>query len=622
MKKTTLFLFFVFSSFSILGQNKQTKIADKLFNSFDYSSAALQYEKLVAKGFLDSYIYNQLGMCYYKMTNTIEAERWYSKVNKPITDAETVFNFAQVLKSNGKYEESDREMKLFCSMLPNDNRALKFNQNSGYLQKIKSADQMFEVKKMTINSNKSDFGAVLYDDILYFVSARKQSAKLYKRTNEPFLDLYQSRYNYSDETFSQPVALSELNTSYHEGPVTISNDGMTMYFSSESFNDKLFVKDDANKLKYGQVNLFKASKIHGKWTSIVAVPFNSKYYSTGNPTINKDGNVLYFASNMPGSIGGTDIWKVDINSDGSFGTPQNMGDKINTVGDENFPFISDDDVLYFSSNGLSGFGGLDVFSFDSNVSDNSINLGIPINSEKDDFAFTFNKNRNIGFLSSNRSGLDDLYNVVPLCKSEVTVVVRNSKTGVFLANSNVTFLDSNKTSVESQITNNKGEVIYNSSCGKKFSIVVYKDGFMRNADSPLVNTNGMQKMEISLDPLALTITENEIELNPIYFEFNKSEITPEVAAELDKLAYIMAQNKKLNILIKSHTDNVGNEKYNLNLSQIRANSTLEYLVSKGIALHRIEAKGVGETEPKVNCNDNCSDADHAMNRRLEFIIVK
>ena len=622
MKKITILLFFVLTCISLTAQNKDTKNADKLFGSYEYASAAKEYLSLVEKGSSDSYVYKQLGDCYYNMSNTVEAEKWYSKAIESKQDAETHYNYAQMLKSNGKYVESDDQMKVFVVMSPTDRRAIEFNNNRDYLAKLKNKEKLFDVNKIALNSGKSDFGAALYGNVIYFASARDETNKVYGWNNEPFLDLYESNYNEVDGTYSEPTAISELNTVYHEGPLTMTKDGNTVYFSSESFNEKLFVKDRTKKLKFGQVSLFKAVKDNGKWTSITPLPFNSKNYSTGNPSIDKEGKTLYFASNMPGSIGGTDIWKVAVNVDGSFGTPENLGDKINTVGDENFPFISDEGILYFSSNGLMGFGGLDVFYADLNKNETPTNMGSPVNTEKDDFAFTFNKDKNIGFLSSNRSGTDHIYNSIPVCKSEMTTIVKNSKTGALLANSRVVFLDADKNVLDTKTTNDQGEASYNTSCQSQFSIDVYKDGFVTKSFPLAKIEKGKQTIEALIDPIEMIVTETEIILKPIYFDNNKSVITPQGAAELDKLAYAMSQNDKLVIYIKSHTDSRGTDEYNIDLSQRRANSTVQYLISKGITADKLSAKGFGESELKIDCKDECTEEEHALNRRSEFMIVK
>lgn len=621
MKKIKLILFLILVSTSLLAQNRDTKVADQLFDRFEYVQAVQEYLTLVEKERADGYVNKQLGDCYYNMYNTKEAEKWYAQAIKSNQDAETYYRYAQMLKSNSKYELANVQMKIFAAKSPKDQRAIEFSKNPDYLPKLIDKEKLFDVTVLDINSDKSDFGAVLYNDVVYFASARNESEKNYGWNDEPFLDLYQATYN-ADGTYSKPTPIAALNSKFHEGPLTMSKDGNTIYFSSESFNEKLFEKDKSKKLKYGQVGLFKAVKANGEWSDISPLPFNSKSYSTSNPSMNSDDNMLYFSSNMPGSIGGYDIWKVKINNNGSYGKPENLGDKINTPGDEGFPFITNDNILYFASNGLAGFGGLDIFSADLNKNTLPINIGKPVNTEKDDFAFTFNKEKNSGYLSSNRSGDDNIYASVPVCEAQIVTVVKNSKTGVLLANARVVILDDKNNVIETKMSNDKGEVVYDVECQKAYAIEVYKDGFVTKS-FPVANIkSGKVTIDASIDPIDVIITDTEIILNPIYFEYDKSNITKQGAAELDKLVYVMSQNDKLVIYAKSHTDSRGSDKYNLDLSERRAKSTVQYVISKGISANRITGNGFGESQPKVDCKNKCTDAEYALNRRSEFLLVK
>jgi outer membrane protein OmpA-like peptidoglycan-associated protein len=621
MKKINVVLFFVFVSISISAQSIVTKVADKLVESHDYIQAVHEYLALIEKGNSDPYVMKQLGDCYFNINNTVDAEKWYGLVIKSKQNPETYYRYGQVLKSNGKYVESNVQMNSFAALVPNDERAKGFNENPKYLADLMDIEKKFVIDRISVNSDRSDFGAVLYNDKLYFASARNEDNKIYGWNNEPFLDLYRCTYN-ADGTYTEPSPLVELNTRFHEGPVSVTKDGSEIYFSSESFNEKLFVNDKANKLRFGQVNLFKATNIEGKWSNIVALPFNSKSYSTGNPSVDREGETLYFASDMPGSFGGSDLWKVAVNADGSFGTPVNLGDSINSTEDENFPFVTDDNVLYFSSNGLTGFGGLDIFSVDLNNVEAPKNIGQPINSEKDDFGFTFNKDKNIGYISSNRSGIDHIYSAAAICKSQIKVVVKDSKTGLASINSRVAVLDMNKMVLDKQLSNDLGEVLFDVECQKGYTVEAYKDGFITNKMSIAKTASGMVTVAIALEPIDVIVTETEIILKPIYFEYNKSGITKQAAEELDKLVYVMSENKELIIYVKSHTDSRGNDDYNMNLSERRSNATVQYVISKGISNGRISGKGLGESELKVSCVDDCTEEEHGLNRRSEFIIIK
>ena len=333
---------------SLSAQNEDTKTADKLFNRYEYVNAAKEYLKLVDSKKSDGYVYKQLADSYYNMFNADEATKWYAKATETNQDGETYYRYAQMLKANGKYEEANKQMQKFASLLPNDQRAKTFQENPNYIPRLLSKDKLFDVKTTTANTDKSDFGAVLYGNSLYFTSARNASKKEYGWNKEPFLDIYKADYN-TDGTITNAAGITDLNSKFHDGPVTISTDGNTIYFASDSFRESSFEKDKKNKLKLGRNNIFKATKDGDKWVLITSLPFNSNEYSTSNPSISRDGKTLYFSSNMPGSIGGVDIWKVAVNTDGTYGKPENLGTKVNTEGNESFPFIADDNVtLYFA----------------------------------------------------------------------------------------------------------------------------------------------------------------------------------------------------------------------------------------------------------------------------------
>jgi outer membrane protein OmpA-like peptidoglycan-associated protein/tetratricopeptide (TPR) repeat protein len=626
MKNLYIAISFMIVSTSLIAQNKNTKKADKLYSQFAYVPAAEEYLKLSNNGKGDPYVYKQLAESYYNMFNTTEAATWYGRATETPQDAETYYKYAQMLKANGKYEEANKQMQQFASKAPNDQRAKAFKENPNYLPKLLAKDKQYDVKSLDINSDKSDFGAVLNNNTLYFSSARNKAKKTYKWNGEPFLDMYQAAYN-TDGTFSAATEISEINSQYHDGPATLSKDGNTMYFASESYLEKSYEKDKLTKDKKSQVNLFKATKTGNTWGNITPLPFNSKEYSTGNPSLSQDGKTLYFSSNMPGSLGGNDIWTTTVNQDGSYGTPENMGNKVNTEGNESFPSISDDNkTLYFASSGRQGLGGLDVFQIDmakGKTSGEASNLGKPVNSEKDDFAFTMNQEKNIGFLSSNRNVQDDIYLVKPVCALNVQTIVTNAKTGAILSDAKVTILDDKKNIIATEMSNSKGEVNYKVECEKAYTIQASKDGFESNTFLVASVNKPMQtKVDAPLQPIDVIVTETEIILKPIYFEYDKSNITQEGAFELDKLVQVMKNNEKLVIMSKSHTDNRGSDLYNMTLSDKRAKATVAYVISKGIEQSRISGKGFGESEPKVDCKETCTEEQYAQNRRSEFLIVK
>ena len=604
------------------GQSKETEKADKLYASMEYVDAAKEYEKL--SGSNDPYVYKQLAESHYNVFNSKEAVKWYARATQTPQDAEVYYHYAQMLKAEGRYEEANAQMRTFAELKPDDERAITFMADPNYLPKLRNQAKLFDEKKLDINDEKySSFGAVLTDDnTFYFTSTRNTARKTYGANEQPYLDLYSATYN-ANGTFSEPTPVSEINSKWHDGPAAVTADGNTMYFASESFKEsRQFERDKENNLKLSQVYVFKATKTDGTWGNIQPLPFNDKTYSSGNPAISADGKTLYFVSNRPGGEGGNDIWKVEVKGNNMYGEPQNLGDKVNTPGNDNFPYVTSGNKLYFSSNGRKGFGALDIFMADLEKGTAATNVGLPVNSGQDDFAFSFNDTKNIGFFASNRSGVDQIYSATPVCGVEAVVMVRDAKTGKPLASAQVAILDDRGNVIEARTAGIDGKVIYNIDCNRAYSIQASMAGY-ENGAFPIAATGGGQvEVMADLNPIEEIITIREVVLNDIYFEFDKSNITREAAFELDKLVEAMKSDADMVIMAKAHTDNRGSEQYNMSLSNRRAKATVQYVISKGIAKERISGQGYGESQPKADCKESCTEEEHAQNRRSEFIIVK
>ena len=619
MKKLYITLSFVIASGLLSAQNNKTETADKLFERYEYMDAATAYLKLTENGYEDNYIRKQLADSYYNVFNTKEAIKWYGKLEDK-QDAETYFKYAQMLKAEGNYEEAKNQMQQFAALKPNDPRAKSFLNNPNYLSVLKAQRPLFDITPSSISSDKSDFGGVITDDsTIYFASARNESRKTYGLNEQPYLDLYQAIYN-EDGTVSEPTLVEEVNTKWHDGPATVTADGNTMFITSESFNENKFEKSEDKKSKFGRLYLYKATKQDGKWTDLKPLPINNIAYSLRNPSISQDGKTLYFSSDMPGGMGGEDIWKVAVNGD-EYGTPENLGDKVNTPGNESFPFITSENMLYFSSDTKLGFGGLDVFVADLNAGTEATNIGEPVNTEKDDFAFSFNVSKKVALFSSNREGVDNLYMASPICGVNAVVLVKSATTRKVLENASITILDDSNAIVTTSSSDSRGQQTFDVDCEKVYTFKVSKEGFEDGIFTMPASQNGSTLVEAYLEPIKPIITEKEVILQPIYFEFNKSNITAQGAEELDKLVAVMQEYPDMVIFAKSHTDSRGKDKYNLDLSERRAKSTVQYIISKGIDKTRISGQGFGESELKIQC-DKCTDEEHAQNRRSEFLIIK
>lgn len=630
------------SSSAIIAQNKATQKADKLYNQFEYLEASKAYMKLLDKETDKNYIYKQLAECNYNMNNTAEAANWYAKLIAQPQEAEVYFKYAQVLKVNGKMDEANKQMQKFASMAPNDQRAISFNKNPDYIAQLDAKTKTFDVNKVSFNSDKTDFAPFLANDKnIYFVSTRSNSGKKDGYKEESYLDIYRVAYG-TDGKFGEVKPVSDLNSKWHDGPVSITADGKIAYFSRDSHADKKYEADKANKSKIDQVYIYRAEKYNDGWNEIRPLSINGLDFSCSGPSISKDGKTLYFSSNRPGGLGGIDIWKVAIDKDGTCGTPENLGPNVNTEANEQFPFITDENILYFSSNGKPGYGGLDIFSVDMNQPNaEAVNLGKPINTSKDDFSFSLNTQRNIGFFASNRNGNEDIFIAEPYCMIETYVTVTNLKTGEVIPDAKVSFLGEenvtkkgrkkkkvNKKTKETlsilyiATTDATGIAQVAVDCNKPYTVQAGKDGYESAVTNVTTTKTGEVKLTLSLKPIDVLVTPEEIILKEIKFGYNQWAITPEGAAELDKLVQIMEENEEMIILVKSHTDTKGKADYNMKLSERRAKSTVDYVISKGIEATRISGKGMGESEPKIDCKENCTEEENSQNRRSEFLIVK
>lgn len=482
-------------------------------------------------------------------------------------------------------------------------------------------DSLFTLKKSELSSENTEFGAILANNnVVYYT--KSDSNLNAENKNKSDLDLYQVVLN-SDNSLTDTKALEGINSKWHDGPATITADGNTMYFASESFNVKKgFEKDKTPSKIYkkGRIYTFKTTKVNNEWANATPLPFNSITYSVRNPSVSADGKTLYFSSDMPGGLGGEDIWKVTINGN-SYGSPENLGTPINSTDNESFPFISSNNILYFSSNKVGGFGGLDVYKVDLNKDAKIVNVGVPVNSEKDDYSFTINEVKKTGFLSSNRGESDDIYQISPICHLIASITVSDKETGATISNAKLDIIKVNK--ILQSLTTAQDASVSKLECETAYNLVASKEGYENESETIEASVEGGEiAINIALTPIKTPIiTDTQVVLQPIYFEFDKSDITPQGASELDKLVAVMKENSEMIILVKSHTDTKGTDDYNKDLSNRRAQATVAYVVSKGITEGRIFGKGFGESDLKINCSE-CSEKDNSMNRRSEFMIVK
>jgi len=617
---------------SVNAQTKATKKADKHFDRLEYVDAISSYLKLVEKGDADDYVYGRLADAYYNVFNTEKAAEYYAKVVGSSQNAEQLFRYAQMLKANGEYDKANTWMNKFAAMAPNDDRAIAYKKHPNVVTELLNSEPKFEVKKLEeFNSKYSDFGALMHEGQVYYASSRGEGKK-YKWNKEPYLDIYVSDYDAPSDSFSNEKKLEgDVNTKYNEGTVSFSADGKTMYFSGESLDrnaglfGKKFQKDDKG---ISTINIYSADLVGGEWKNVQTLPFNQKNSNANGPAVSADGKRLYFSSDMEGTVGGADLWYVTLNEDGTYGDPVNLGKEINTEGDESFPYVSTDNVLYFSSNGHPGLGMLDVFAAElkGDTFGTVRNVGAPINSNRDDFSYTVDAETKNGFFASNRKGgvgSDDIYafkQIIPICDVALVVTVVDSKTRKPLPNTSVAIYDENNNKVGTKTTDDHGNVSFNYECDQAFKVEGNRENYKANTLNVAKTSESEVLKTLALEEIPSIIVEDQIILNPIYFELDKHNITAQGAAELDKLVKVMKDHPTMVIKIESFTDARASDAYNMSLSQRRAKSTEQYVISRGIDASRISAYGRGETELVVP--NAKTEAEHQQNRRSQFTIVK
>ncbi|MGB0871068.1 MAG: OmpA family protein [Flavobacteriales bacterium] len=603
----------------------QIKSASRAYNALDFQKTIEVYESKLESKKLKAIDYKHLANAYYNNSDYKNAVENYSKFFELEKGSflQERYKYAQSLKSVGEYKKAEQILEEIDSQSYS-----VFYSNDNYLEEIKANSGQYEIENLNINTNYSDFSSGIYKQKMIFASAKPKSAlskNIHSWTGESFLDLFETNLDGSNvNRLSKTV-----NSKFHESSSSISKDGLTMYFTRNNVvkNKALVNKDGITLLKIYRVT---RSSENDKWSNLEELPFNSNEYSVAHPALSPDGRTLYFVSDMPGGLGMSDLYKVSITKDG-FGTPENLRE-INTFQRETFPFVSESNELFFTSDGHAGLGGLDVFKY--NLSDRKVsNLGLPINSPEDDFAYV-SRADGTGYFSSNRhggKGNDDIYAFTRLipehkCDHELLVVVFDKESGIPITNAMVN-IDGLKEIQTELYTSRNGEVHKPLMCVANLKLQAHKEGYEPGFGSALITkeSTGQTKVIIELEPKEI-ITKGEdvfVNINPIYFDFDKWNIRPDAAEELDKVIAVMQKYPQIIIESGSHTDSRGSDQYNVKLSSKRAQSTLDYIISNGIDANRISGKGHGEKQLTNTCSNGvkCSKAEHQANRRTEFIIL-
>jgi hypothetical protein len=624
---------------------KELEKANEMYKNFSYVDAIKIYERIAQKGFVNQEMLQSLGNAYYYNAEYKKALPWYEQLfqeGKYKVKPEYYYRYAQTLKSVGDYTQADKMMAKFVELTnANDTRAALFEENKDYQTVIKNNSGRFQLNNASINTKNSEYGTAFYGDKIVFAGAtdaRKAKHGVSQWTGESFYDLYEAEH-FDQKLGNRKPFSSSVNTQFNESTPVFTKDGNTMYFTRNNYVNKKLGSDIENTIL---LKILRANKDkNGNWGDIVEVPFDSDQYNVAHPTLSPDEKYLYFASDMPGSFGNSDIFRVEILGDNQYGTPENLGNIINTAGRESFPYISKDNVLYYSSDGIPGLGGLDIFAVKFNADGSTskpVNIGMPGNSANDDFCFVFNSDSKIGFLTSNRpggKGKDDIYSFhedKPLlfsCQKNIKGIVKDAKTKAIIANAKVILSDKVMKEVSTDQSKTDGTFTFEKvNCNDSH---YYLRGEKEKYETAEVNvTVGKDEVvyEILLNPREVAIKKGMdlakvFEIKEIKFDYNKANIRPDAAVELTKIVELMREYPKMKIDIRSHTDSRGTDSYNLKLSDRRAKATLEWIVKQGIDRNRLKAKAYGETRLVNGCSNGvpCTEEEHQENRRSEFIVV-
>jgi peptidoglycan-associated lipoprotein len=470
---------------------------------------------------------------------------------------------------------------------------------------------------------KTAFAAVPYKGGLVFAGERDVTkARSNPWNGRSFLDIYQVERKGS--VFWKPAVplKGKVNGPYHEGPVVFSTDGRTLYFTRSNYYGRKLLKDEAD---VSHLKLFRATlDDEGEWSDIREFAYNSEEWSVGHPALSNDGRILYFVSDMPGGQGGTDIWRCTDNGQG-WEKPENLGLTINTPGNEMFPTVNGD-ALYFSSTAHENMGGLDIFETRQQGSQwvEPRNMLYPINTAHDDFSFVLDSTGNGGFLSSDRTGLDRIHAFTmnqPDFILEGEVV--DDPSGRFLPHTEVQLVPLDGGDTLRGLTDEEGKFHFALKPGTQYTLRAERDAMI--TASTTISTVGLTSSGTLHERLGLRGFELDkpIALDNIYYDYDKWDIRPDAAAELDKLAKLITDNPQLNFELSSHTDSRGGDMYNLVLSDARANSAVDYLLRVGVDPERLRPQGYGESKLINGCGngERCTEEEHQANRRTEFKVV-
>ncbi|RDI09709.1 OmpA family protein [Flavobacterium sp. AG291] len=639
------------------GMAKMDK-AELLTEKYNYDEAIKTYLKIEEKGFRTASLYKKLGDAYYANNDAGQAIRWYRelfKLKKEVIEPEYYYRLAQSLKTVGKYDDANKLLDELHTIKSDDQRGDLFDKNRNYINSIESNSGRYKVKITTASSTVSDYGAAFYGtDKIVFTSNRDSlgvTARKDRWTNKAFTALYIAEIGPKGDLVRPQKFSSRVQTKLHESTPVFTKDKQVMYFTKNNLNDGKLQKDDKDRIL---LKIYRAEADGDKWKNIKELPFTSNSYNTAHPCLSPDEKTLFFASDMPGGYGMSDIYSVSINEDGTFGNPENLGPGINTEARETFPFVTETKI-YFASDGHPGLGGLDVFVAELQANGTyvkALNVGEPINTHFDDFGFIINEESRMGYFTSNRTsgiGYDDVYSLTEYialdftCRQFISGIVSDKETKKAIAGAKVTLYDADENLMEEMVTAEDGVYYFGVDCERAYTVKIQAlDYLPKEMPTEVTEKEGdvvlpavMEKPEKIVEPEAPNMYENaapvvgldlakKFRIEQIYFNTGRYNIRPDAAKQLDKIVAFMKEYPSIRIDIRSHTDSRGPEKQNQLLSENRAREIMAYIIRKGIDSKRLTAKGYGESQLVNKCSDwvKCSEKEHQANRRSEFIITE
>jgi peptidoglycan-associated lipoprotein len=631
-KRLSGFLVLMSFSAALLAQPKAVKEADRLFNNMEYYEALNAYKKASEKvrgnkALKAEMIYKQ-ALCYMMFNDTKKAEVWFQKAIKAkYTSPEAVLYLADMLKNNSKYDEALAEYEKYVKLKPDDPRGTNGVESCKLSVKWKAAPTKHEISNVqALNSKFDDFSPIYsrknFKEII-FTSSREGTIGSGSDgwTGQSFSDLFEAKLDKNGK-WSTPSPFKEpLNSKYNDGSSSLNAKFSVMFFTRCAF--------DKNKVKGCQI--FTTRKKGNTWDDPILLPFANDSFTVGHPWISEDEQTLFFASNMPGGFGGRDIWMARYDKKAkTWGEPINLGPQVNTVGDELYPTLRNDSMLYFASNGHIGMGGLDIFEAKLvNGKWGSVaNMKYPLNTESDDFGIIFEGKYEKGYFSSNRlggKGGTDIYAFsVPPVLFTIGGYLYDFDTKQPLTGAKVSMVDKDGVTHES-ITDQTGSYYFDNSKfleDNTYNFTATATDYLNDKGTE-TTVGEVTGRDFKKDFFLKTTKKGPIRLPEILYDLGSANLRPESKDSLNGLIRTLKDNSNISIELMSHTDSRGSAKSNIDLSQRRAQSVVDYLISQKIDARRLSAKGYGETRLLNNCKDGvqCTEEEHQRNRRTEFRIT-